>query len=85
MVEARGIAKKAQQHYDGTDQDSATHHHSLLYSTNSGYSHHTGAVVHAIVLENAVSESAANTSTSIIAPVISSHPLEIAKSKAEVI
>jgi hypothetical protein len=60
------------------------HHHSLLYSTNPTFSHHTGAVVHAIVLDNAVSESAANTSTSIIAPVISSHPLEIAKSKAEV-
>ena len=96
MAEARGLSQKKvtvteSQHIPHEQSPSATttsdsrhHHHSLLYSTNTAYSHHTGAVVHAIVLDNAVSESAANSSTSIIAPVISSHPLEIAKSKAEV-
>lgn len=90
MVEARSgsSAKKKSDnafhsHFSGGGNE-PDHHHSLMYTTNPSYSHHTGAVVHAIVLDNAVSESAANTSTSIIAPVISSHPLEIAKSKAEV-
>ena len=89
MAEARGgVSNKRKQEFDHNSGSGSSsqpaHHHSLLYTTNAAYSHHTGAVVHAIVLDNAVSESAANTSTSIIAPVISSHPLEIAKSKAEV-